>query len=396
VLCHLYKPARRLQQALSGAAFRLRQSPVQQSDRRHDNSCVTQAETNTKTARAADSAPKQLLTLDDRIALLRFMLVHRGVEERAYNLYRQGKVPGSYYDAHGQEAIPVGVAYALHPEDRVTPIHRDMGVHLIRGTEPARILGQFMGRAGGVTLGRDSSTSYGDGNRGDVGHVSALGPMACVAVGIATAMKMRRQQRCVATFFGDGASSRGDIHEAMNWAAVHRLPLIFVLEDNGFAYSTPTSMQFAVPPVERAHGYGFPGVTVDGNDVEAIFEAAHASRLRALAGDGPTFIACQTMRMHGHAAHDDMSYVPDGLLESWSDRDPIEQQASRLAALGVDVDNLRASVAEEIDAATEEALAMPIPDPADSRPVFAEQRRLLADEAPILWSGFQGTGETGA
>lgn len=339
-------------------------------------------------ASAAEAAEHPLLTLADRTELLRFMLLHRAIEERMFNLYKQGKIPGSYYDSYGQEAIPAGVAYALGPRDHLTPLHRDMGAHLVRGTEPARIMGQFMGRADGVTNGRDANTSFGDPHRGCIGMVSALGDMADVAVGLATAMKMRGEERCAVTFFGDGASSRGDLHESMNWASVHSLPLVFVLEDNGFAYSTPTTQQFAIHPVERAAAYGFPGVEVDGNDVEAVFEATHAARVRALAGEGPTLLACRTMRMHGHGAHDDMSYVPGGLLESWEELDPIARQAQRLAELGADVEAVRGGVRELIEAETEVALAMPPPAAATPRPVFADDgRHLLGDEAPARWSG---------
>lgn len=348
---------------------------------------VRAAKSKETSAEPAEADLHPLLTLDDRVELLRFMLLHRAVEERTHNLYRQGKVPGSFYDGHGQEAIPTGITYALAPRDRVAPHHRDMGAHLIRGTEPSRIFGQFMARAGGVTEGRDSNTSFGDPHRGCVGHVSALGDMVCVAVGIASGIKQRGERRCVATFFGDGATSRGDIHEAMNWAGLHRLPVLLVLEDNGFAYSTPTAQQYAVHPVERAAAYGFPGVSVDGNDVEAVFEASHAARERALAGEGPTLISCSTMRMHGHGAHDDMSYVPPGLLEEWKQRDPIDRQSARLAELDVDIAAVEAAVQELIDAETEVALAMAAPSGETPRPVFADSRHLLGDEAPVRWSG---------
>lgn len=335
----------------------------------------------------ATPAGAEPLALEDRVALLRFLRLHRAVEARGHVLYRQGRVPGSYYDGHGQEAIPVGVAYALSPRDRVTPLHRDMGVHLVRGTEPARILAQYMGRAGGVTEGRDANLHFGDPRRGCVGMVSALGDMACVALGIATAAKLRGEPRCVATFFGDGASSRGDIHESMNWAGLHRLPLLFVLEDNQFAYSTPTAEQFAVHPSRRAEGYGFPAVDVDGNDVEAVFDATRAARRRALAGEGPTLLSCRTLRMHGHGAHDDMSYMPPELLEQWAARDPIARQEERLRELGVDVDAVADEVGKAIDAATEQALAMPLPSPDAPLPAFAEAPALLGDEADVAWAG---------
>ena len=250
-----------------------------------------------------------------------------------------------------------------------------------------------MGRAGGVTGGRDGNVHFGDRRLGCVGMVSMLPDMMLVATGMAMAFKLRGERRCALTWFGDGATSRGDFHEAMNWAGVQQLPVIFVLENNQYAYSTPIDKQFAVDPVERAAAYGFAGVTVDGNDVEAMFEATRAARERALAGDGPTLIEAVTMRMHGHAAHDDMSYVPKELLEEWRKRDPIDRQEARLRALGVDVDALREEVAAEIDAATEEALAAPMPDPSSAAAgVFCEgEAEPLGDGMPP-WSGFRSAG----
>ena len=194
-----------------------------------------------------------------------------------------------------------------------------------------------------------------------------LPDMMLVATGMAMAFKLRGEASCALTWFGDGSTSRGDFHEALNWAGVQRLPVMFVLENNQYAYSTPLDKQFAVDPVERAAAYGLVGVTVDGNDVEAMFEATRAARERALTGDGPTLIEAETMRMHGHAAHDDMKYVPKEQVEEWRARDPIDRQAARVRALGVDVDALEAEVAAEIEAAAEEALAGPMPDPATPR-----------------------------
>ena len=175
---------------------------------------------------------------------------------------------------------------------------------------------------------------FGDRNLGCVGMVSMLPDMMLVATGMAMAFKLRGERRCAMTWFGDGSTSRGDFHEAMNWAGVQKLPVIFVLENNQYAYSTPVDKQYAVDPVERAAAYGFVGVTVDGNDVEAMFEAARAARERALAGDGPTLIEAVTMRMHGHAAHDDMKYVPKEQVEEWRKRDPIERAGGATAVAG--------------------------------------------------------------
>src|ERR1700730_9561248 len=301
------------------------------------------------------------LKLEDRIWLLRAMLLMRGLEERAMSLYRQGKVPGSFYDGYGQEAVSAGPACAMAPEDRLCVLHRDLAAHVIRGVTPARILAQYLGREAGVTRGRDGNVHFGDPTLGCVGMVSMLPDMMLVATGMAMAFKLRGEHRCALTWFGDGSTSRGDFHEAMNWAGVQRLPVIFVLENNQYAYSTPLEQQFAVDPGQRASVYGFIGVTVDGNDVESMFEATRVARERALAGEGPTLIEALTMRMHGHAAHDDMKYVPKEQVEEWRKRDPIERQEARLRTLGVDVDELRSAVQAEIDAATEQALAAPLP-----------------------------------
>jgi TPP-dependent pyruvate/acetoin dehydrogenase alpha subunit len=331
------------------------------------------------------------LTTEDRVGLLRAMLMMRGIEERAMTLYRQGKVPGSFYDGYGQEAVSAGATWAIAARDRLCILHRDLAAHVIRGVQPARIVAQYMGREGGITGGRDGNVHFGDRTVGCVGMVSMLPDMMLVATGLAMAFKMRGEDRVALTWFGDGSTSRGDFHEAMNWAGVQRLPVIFILENNQYAYSTPTQQQFAVNPVERAAAYGFPGHKVDGNDPEAMFEATRQARERALAGEGPTLIEAVTMRMHGHAAHDDMKYVPKAQIEEWRAKDPIDRQVRRLEALGTDVQALRDEVKAEIDAAVEQALTMPMPDPdtATDR-LFADEPALLEDgNGP--WSGFAAT-----
>src|SRR4051812_35458664 len=335
---------------------------------------------------ATDAEPALALDRADRSALLRFMLLMRATEERALTLYRQGKVPGSYYDGRGQEATCVGTAYALGPRDRACILHRDLGAHLVRGVPPGRVLAQMMGRAGGVTEGKDGNMHFGDRKLGCVGMVSMLPDMALVACGLGLAFQMRREPRVAMTFFGEGSTANGVWHEAMNVAGVRRLPVVFVLENNQFAYSTPNDHEFAVDPVERAAAYGFPGVKVDGNDVEAVFEAAAEACERARLGGGPTLIEAVTMRMHGHGAHDDMRYVPKELFEQWSRRDPIETYEAKLSTDGVDVESVRASVREELERETEWALAQPMPDPDSAgEGVFADDVTPLGDgHAP--WS----------
>jgi TPP-dependent pyruvate/acetoin dehydrogenase alpha subunit len=336
------------------------------------------------------------LTREDRGRLLRFMAMMRAAEERALALYKQGKVPGSFYDGCGQEAVSVGAAYALGPRDRTCILHRDLGAHFVRGVTPDRYLANYMGRSDGVTGGKDGNMHFGDRRLGCVGMVSMLPDMAQPAVGMALAFKMRGKRRVAMTFFGEGSTANGQWHEAMNFAGIHGLPVVFILENNQFAYSTPNRLEFAVDPVKRAEGYGFGGLKVDGNDVETVFDAARQAVDRAREGGGPTLIECETMRMHGHGAHDDMSYVPPELLEGWRARDPIELYAERLVSVhgfsSDEVSAIRDEVRRYVDECAERALASPMPEPDLALDgVFAEGFEGLGDgEAP--WSRWSGGG----
>jgi len=339
---------------------------------------------------ADEVARSDSLARSDRLNLFRYMAMMRASEERAITLYRQGKVPGSFYDGCGQEAISVGSSYVLGPRDRMCILHRDLGAHLVRGLTPDRYLANYMGREAGVTRGRDGNMHFGDRELGCVGMVSMLPDMAIVAGGMALAFKLRGEQRVAMTYFGEGSTANGQWHEAMNFAGVHALPVVFILENNQFAYSTPNELEFAVDPVERARVYGFPGVKVDGNDVEAVFEASRVAVERARSGEGPTLIECETMRMHGHGAHDDMRYVPPELFEEWGRRDPIDSYAKRLVAehgFGEDeLETVRAEVKAYVDECAKQALESPMPDPATAQDgVFAEDITPLGDgKAP--WS----------
>jgi TPP-dependent pyruvate/acetoin dehydrogenase alpha subunit len=337
------------------------------------------------------------LTREDRANLFRYMAMMRAAEERAITLYRQGKVPGSFYDGCGQEAISVGSSYVLGPRDRMCILHRDLGAHFVRGVTPDRYLANYMGRAGGPTGGKDGNMHFGDLELGCVGMVSMLPDMALVASGMALRFKLRGEQRVAMTYFGEGSTANGQWHEAMNFAGIYGLPIVFVLENNQFAYSTPNELEFAVDPIERAGAYGFPGVKVDGNDVEAVFEAARAAAERARSGEGPTLIECVTMRMHGHGAHDDMRYVPPEMFEEWAQRDPIERYSERLVAehgfSPDEVESIRAEVKAYVDECAQTALASPMPDPATATEgVFADAPTELGDgRAP--WSYWTRTAE---
>ncbi len=341
-------------------------------------------------SREAEAHEGDSLTREDRRLLLRHMLLMRLSEQRGLTLYKQGKVPGSFYDGCGQEAISVGASFVLGPRDRLCILHRDLGAHFVRGLTPDRYLANYMGREGGVTGGKDGNMHFGDPELGCVGMVSMLPDMAQVATGLALAFKLRGEPRVAMTFFGEGSTANGQWHEAMNFAGVHRLPVVFLLENNRFAYSTPQELEFAVDPIERARGYGFPGVSVDGNDVEAVFDASREAAERARAGEGPTLIECHTMRMHGHGAHDDMSYVPEELFKEWAARDPIERYQRRLGErhgfAPEELEELRSACEREVAEAAELALASPMPDPATAEEgVFADGFEPLGDgRAP--WS----------
>src|SRR3954471_3680667 len=353
-------------------------------------------------SRSPERAGTDAITRDDRALLLRYMLLQRLSEERGLSLYKQGKVPGSFYDGAGQEAVSVGAAFALGPRDRMCILHRDLGAHFVRGVTPDRYLANYMGRVDGVTGGRDGNMHFGDRELGCVGMVSMLPDMAQVATGIALAFKMRSEPRIAMTFFGEGSTANGQWHEAMNFAGIHRLPVVFILENNRYAYSTPNELEFAVDPVERAHTYGFPGVNVDGNDVESVFEAAREAADLARSGGGPTLIECQTMRMHGHGAHDDMRYVPEELYTEWERRDPVGRYAERLIAdhgfSNDEVEGIRNEVREYVDECAKQALESPMPDAEGAAEgVYADSFEPLGDgNAPWSRWSHNGTGNGAA
>jgi len=246
------------------------------------------------------------------------MRLNRRLDEQLSSLYRQGKVVGGVYVSTGQEAISVGTAFALEPQDVVAPMIRNVGTLLVRGYRPRDLFLQYMGRKDGPTGGRDANTHFGDMKRGVVAPISMLGEMVPVLAGVALAAKLRGEKRVALNYVGDGTTSAGPVHEGMNFAAVQRLPLVIIAENNGWAYSTPTVKQMAIHDIAlRAKAYGMSAVVVDGNDVLAVYEATRSAVKRAREGHGPTLIEAKTMRMRGHAEHDDARYVPKDVFEEW-------------------------------------------------------------------------------
>jgi pyruvate dehydrogenase E1 component alpha subunit len=294
-------------------------------------------------------------------------------------LYRQGKIVGGVYVGRGQEAIAVGSCIDLRLEDVACPSHRDMGAYLIRGMPLRTILAQYMARKTGATRGKDGNMHMGDLSKGLIAFVSMLGDNVPVATGIGLSFKMRRQDRVALCFFGDGATSRGDWHEGVNMAAVSKVPVVFICNNNQYAYSTPLERQMAVENVaDRAEAYGMPGEIVDGNDILSVWDASTRAIQRARAGDGPTLIECKTFRMTGHSAHDDAGYVPPELFEFWEERDPINRFEKFLTSRGLidraGIEQMQGRINHEIDEAIQVAEKDPFPEPEDClRDVYYEE-----------------------
>ncbi|MCS7006393.1 MAG: thiamine pyrophosphate-dependent dehydrogenase E1 component subunit alpha [Gaiellaceae bacterium] len=324
------------------------------------------------------------LDREDLLGIYRNLLITRGIEERGHILYKQGKIPGSFYTGRGNEAAAVGVATAMGPNDVGTPLHRDMGVHVVRGTEPWRIFAQYMGREGGPTRGRDGNVHMALAELGLYTMVSHLPAMLPVATGMALAFKIRGDHRVAVGWFGEGAAARGDTHESMNLAGVRRLPIVFVCDNNQWAYSTPTYLSYPVEHIaDRAAAYGFEGVVVDGTDVLAVYREAKRAIEKARAGGGPTLLECVTLRMEGHAVHDDAFYVPKELFERWSEHDPIERFRAWLyehaALTETEEDEIVSGVKRLLNDALERAEESPLPDPATlEEGVFASPEDLDA------------------
>jgi len=313
------------------------------------------------------------LSREQKLELYYFMRLTRSLEERLVNLYRQTKVIGGLFRSLGQEADAVGSAYALDRSkgDVLSPLIRNLGSMLVQGAKPNEILKQYMAKGDSPTRGRELNIHYGDLVRGFIGQISHLGDMVPVMAGVTLSFKLRGEDRVGLVYVGDGATSTGAFHEGINFAAVQRCPLVVVVENNGYAYSTPLSKQTAARRlVDKAIGYGVAGERADGNDVIATYEVTKRAVDRARDGGGVTLIELVTYRRKGHAEHDNQSYVPPGEIDRWAnENDPIDRYSKRLLGEGFDkpaLDAIDARVKAEIDRATDEAEASPMPDPTDA------------------------------
>jgi pyruvate dehydrogenase E1 component alpha subunit/2-oxoisovalerate dehydrogenase E1 component alpha subunit len=308
------------------------------------------------------------LTHEQMLELYRYLKLTRLVEERLVNLYRQTKVVGGVFRSLGQEATAVGTAYALKPQDFISPLIRDLGAVLVKGIRPRDIFAQYMAKAWGPSGGRDLNIHFGDMSKGFIGPISHLGDMIPVMTGVVLAARMQKKDIVAMAYIGDGGTSTGAFHEGLNFAAVQRLPLIVIAEYNHYAYSTPTSKQTAVKDLaEKAAGYGIIGHIVDGNDVVACYEVTRKAAEHARAGGGAVLIEAKTYRRKGHAEHDDQRYVPAGEIDEWEKtNDPLDRFEAYVLEQGVasreKLDEITADIMREIDEDVAWAESSPMPE----------------------------------
>lgn len=316
----------------------------------------------------------------DLSRMFELMLTARTVDRRLQALYRQGKVHGGVYSQEGNEAVSVGTAWALEDGDCLFPMHRGLGARLTRGDRLPVILAQLLGRASGPTSGRDSGLHHDVLDRRIFAMISHLGTQLPVACGAALAMRLAGEtDRVAASYTGDGATALGDFHEGLNMAAVMKLPVILVVENNLYAYSTPNEGEFACATLaERGPGYGIAAETVDGTDVLATYLAMRRAVARARRGEGPTLLEARALRLRGHSEADAHEYVPKEQLEEGRRTEPLARFERYLREEGrLDDDSLealKARVQADVESALEEASALPAPDGADLRyGVYSEE-----------------------
>ncbi len=308
-----------------------------------------------------------------------YIRLAREMELRLINLFKQNKVVGGLYPGYAHEATTVGTALALGDDDVLLPLHRDLGAQLARRQPLKYIFAQYMGKVDSPTRGKDGNVHLANPELNIVGCISHIGAMFPVAVGISYAGRLLGKTVVTMTYTGDGGTSIGEFHEALNFAAVLNVPFILVVENNQFAYSTPTNQQYKVKRIaDRAAAYGIAGEQVDGNNAMAVYAATRRAVERGRRGEGPTLLECMTMRMMGHSVHDPAGYVPRELLEEWKAKDPvarIERYLLRKRVLTpADVKDWTARLQREVDEAVEFAENSPLPQAEDAaRGVWAEE-----------------------
>ena len=306
--------------------------------------------------------------LDDNILLklYKHLLKPRMIEEKMLILLRQGRI-GKWFSGIGQEAIAVGTTLAMHEDEYILPMHRNLGVFTSRGIPLSKLMAQWQGKAEGFTKGRDRSFHFGSQEYKIIGMISHLGPQLAIADGIALADLLNNKQKATLVFTGEGATSEGDFHEALNLAAVWDLPLIFIIENNGYGLSTPTSEQYRCKQlVDKALGYGMEGRRIDGNNILEVYQTIQELAEDIRQKPRPVLIECMTFRMRGHEEASGTKYVPQELFAEWEKKDPLKNYEDYLLSEGIltggQISELRSSFKEEIDSEIEKAFLMDEPE----------------------------------
>jgi len=305
------------------------------------------------------------------LEMYRKMLEIRQFEEEVYELYGQNLVPGTIHLYVGQEAVAVGVCANLCREDYVVSTHRGHGHCIAKGADLKRVMAEILGKKTEYCKGKGGSMHIADFSVGILGATSVVGAGIPIAVGAGLSIKLRGTDQVVACFFGDGASNQGTFHEGINMAAIWKLPVLFVCENNLYAMGTRQSRVMLIENIsERAAAYGIPGVTVDGNDVLAVYEAAREAVERAKRGEGPTLIECKTYRHKGHSRMDPATYRPKEEVEYWLKKDPIPRFKNKLLEMGIlteeEAKGIEEQVSREIEEAVKFALESPYPEPEEA------------------------------
>ena len=289
------------------------------------------------------------------IELYKSILTPRLIEEKMLILLRQGKV-SKWFSGIGQEAISVGLTSALDEEEYILPLHRNLGVFTTKGVPFNRLFSQFMGKMNGFTKGRDRSFHFGTQEYNIIGMISHLGPQMGVADGIALADKLKNNGKVTAVFTGDGGASEGDFHEALNVAAVWDLPVIFVIENNGYGLSTPSNEQFRCKQfADKGKGYGMEAYTIDGNNILEVYSAVSKIQKEISENPKPIILECMTFRMRGHEEASGTKYVPKELMDAWEEKDPVHNYESYLLSEKIisepEVDQIKKNVIKDINSA---------------------------------------------
>lgn len=316
----------------------------------------------TKTKRASKKSTTKRMKVSPR-ELYRALLYPRLIEEKMLLLLRQGRV-SKWFSGIGQEAIAVGSTLALRSDEYILPLHRNLGVFTSRNIPLWKLIAQWQGKATGFTKGRDRSFHFGTQDYKIVGMISHLGPQLAVADGIALASKLDKSGKVTLVYSGEGGTSEGDFHEALNVAAVWSLPVIFIVENNGYALSTPTNEQFRCDSIaDKAHGYGIEGMTIDGNDFVAVHSTISKLADSIRKKPRPVLVECVTFRMRGHEEASGVKYVPKKLLAEWEKRDPIARYERYLLKKKLlarkEMSSVRAELQEEIEAHVDRAFSEP-------------------------------------